>query len=296
VLPNFFVIGAMKSGTTSIHSLLRQHPDIFMSDPKEPDFFSKDEKYFQLWDWYESLFEAAQGKIAIGEASADYTKRGQRPHTAARIAKHIPNAKLIYIVRHPLERIESHWMHGVHEKWCSPNFRKAILEPELIEISRYWWQINAYREYFSDDRILVIFFEDFRDNPQETLTKCFQFLGIEPSVQIANPSRPKNVSQKRISEKKMLTWLKRVPIFETAQKIAPTQIKNSIKPFLIRKITEKPQWHPSDREKVIEQIIDDTHTFLKFYDKPVDYWKLETPHRQQRIENQEMAKINLNLF
>jgi len=275
MLPNFFIIGAMKSGTTSLHALLRQHPDIFMSNPKEPNFFSRDENYPRLWDWYESLFEGSQDKIAIGEASADYTKRGQSPHTAARIAKHVPNAKIIYIVRHPLERIESHWMHGVHEKWVSPNFRKAIWKPEMIEISRYWWQINAYREYFSDDRILVLFFEDFRDNPTEVIAKCFQFLEVEPSFQINNPSRPKNISRLKTSEKETLTLLKRVPIFETAKQIAPMQIKNYIKPFFIRKITEKPQWHKSDRKKVIELIIDDAHTFLSFYGKPIDYWNLE---------------------
>jgi len=93
--PNFLVIGAMKCGTTKLCHLLGQHPDVFMCEPKEPEFFAKDKKYKRGWDWYESLFTAGEGKTAIGEGSVTHTKSLRFPNAASRIVKHLPDAKLI---------------------------------------------------------------------------------------------------------------------------------------------------------------------------------------------------------
>ncbi|MEX2430634.1 MAG: sulfotransferase, partial [Dehalococcoidia bacterium] len=113
VRPNFLVLGAMKSATTTLCELLATHPQAFVCEPKEPEFFCKDEVYSRGWPWYQSLFRSALHKKAVGEGSTSYTKKLLFPRTASRIAAHVPDARLIYIVRHPIERIESHWMHSL---------------------------------------------------------------------------------------------------------------------------------------------------------------------------------------
>ena len=242
--PNFLIIGAMKSGTTSFHSILSQHPDVFMSKLKEPEFFCRDRIYKRGWEWYESLFANARGKLAIGEASTSYTKKGDNysPHTAERIAKHLPNVKLIYIVRNPLERIESHWRQGRNLGWCSQDFDEAVLDPRVINPSRYWWQINVYRDLFPDLQIKVLFFEDFKREPHTTVQKCLDFLGVDSQISLPNIYRPKNISK---------NW-------------------------------EKPKWDYRIKQKVINQIYKDSQCFLKFYGKPANFWKFEDDSLKDR--------------
>ena len=107
--PTFLIIGAAKCGTTSLFQLLRTHPEIGMSAVKEPNFFSRDPEFQRGWEWYESLFAGHEAKVAVGEASHTYTKIGIYPHAVTRIVERLPEAKLLYIVRHPLVRMESGW-------------------------------------------------------------------------------------------------------------------------------------------------------------------------------------------
>ena len=107
--PNFLVIGAQKSATTTLCDLFSQHPDVYISNPKEPHFFAKNEVYAKGWDWYKKLFSNAGKAKAIGEGSTGYTMHVVFPNAPSRISRDLPNAKLIYIVRHPIRRIESDW-------------------------------------------------------------------------------------------------------------------------------------------------------------------------------------------
>ena len=109
-LPNFLIIGAGKSGTTSLWHLLNEHPDIYMSPDKEPNFFNKDENYNKGLDWYQHLFRRAKNQKAIGEASNNYSCCGIFKNTVKRIKKTLPHVKIIYITRNPLKRAESEWM------------------------------------------------------------------------------------------------------------------------------------------------------------------------------------------
>ncbi len=110
MIPNFLIIGQTKCATTTLWSLLGDHPQIFMCDPKEPHYFSVPERYAQGIQWYESLFEGAGDAIAIGEASASYAGARYGQVASERIFETLPNARLIYCVRHPLRRIESAWI------------------------------------------------------------------------------------------------------------------------------------------------------------------------------------------
>ena len=110
VLPNFIIIGAAKSATTTLANALKRHPDIFISKPKEPKFFGRN--YAKGWDWYASIFRKGEGTPLRGEASTMYAShlRDFRK-TPKLLSIYLPEIKLIYIVRHPLERIVSQWRH-----------------------------------------------------------------------------------------------------------------------------------------------------------------------------------------
>ena len=197
MLPNFLVIGAAKSATSRLCVLLGRHPDVFLCEPKEPHFFARDEVFANGMNWYEGLFEGAAGKKAVGEGSTTYTKLPLHPQSAERIARHLPDARLIYIVRHPIDRIESDYIEALKGGYAvGADFNKALREfPHFVESSCYWKQISAYRRLFPDERILVLFFEDFNADPASVLRRCFVFLGVDPSVNLGplneRPTSPK---------------------------------------------------------------------------------------------------------
>ena len=159
MLPNFIVIGAMKAGTTSLFQYLRDHPDVFMSSPKELHFFSA--RGGKDLDWYEAHFAAAGTAIAIGEASASYTTYPDSEGVPERIAEVIPDARLIYLVRHPIERMRSHYLHRIGAgKERLPIEQALIDDPIYLGTSRYAARIERYLRCFPREQILIIRSED----------------------------------------------------------------------------------------------------------------------------------------
>lgn len=210
-LPDFFIIGAAKAGTTSIHALLDKHPDIYMSKTKEPEFFARDELYNTGLEDYAKFFaDAAPGQIA-GEASTIYSLSPLFPQTAKRIAAHTPEAKFIYVMRQPVERAYSYYVQIVKnyqnitsdltvgrsfEDFIDPDFDRVAVPretmfsaandhlPDIPELclagGEYLQQIEAYLAHFSRDQFLFLKFEDFTADRAATLQKITDFLGVSP--------------------------------------------------------------------------------------------------------------------
>ncbi|MGB3560491.1 MAG: sulfotransferase domain-containing protein, partial [Geitlerinemataceae cyanobacterium] len=109
--PDFLIMGAMKCATSTLHEQLALQPGFFMSELKEPNFFSNDEQYARGMDWYLSLFQGAPEHSLCGESSTHYTKLPTYPNTIDRIGKHLPQVKLIYVMRHPIDRLVSQYVH-----------------------------------------------------------------------------------------------------------------------------------------------------------------------------------------
>ena len=121
-LPTFLIIGTMKGGTTSLHRYLRQHPEVFMPERKELNFFldeyagppidpPEERNWSRGITWYERQFAGAEDERAVGEASANYSRYPTYPGVAERIAKIVPEMKLIYLMRNPIDRVLSHYLH-----------------------------------------------------------------------------------------------------------------------------------------------------------------------------------------
>jgi hypothetical protein len=275
--PNFLVIGAAKAATTSLCQLLGLHPQVFMSRPKEPFFFCYDHVYAQGWPWYERLFEGADGKRAIGEGSTPYSQTGTYPNTVERIVKHLPDARILYITRHPLDRLESMWIELLSQGLTMLPFNRALREdPQYIDSALYWKQLSAYRKYFPDERVKLLFFDDFQRDPDAVLRSCFEFLGVDASIKIENADEPRYASEGKRKDRGLTNFLRtRLPFFLRLRDISPSWLRSFARASLKTPIPGRPRWDQDTRTWVIESIRDDVATFLRHAGKPEDYWKLE---------------------
>ncbi len=200
MLPTFLVIGAMKAGTTSLAEYLSAHPEIFLTAEKEPHFFSFRDRQALGLEWYESLFDRADGAIARGEASTTYTKYPQYAGVAQRIAEHLPDARLIYIIRDPIDRIRSQYQHHVAIGIERAPFEEAVLEnPYYVDFSRYACQIEQYLEHFPREQLLIVTSEDLRRERVATLGKVYDFVGVDEGVAHTVPAEEHFTTEGRLA-------------------------------------------------------------------------------------------------
>ena len=189
MLPNFFVIGAGQSGTTSLHRYLYLHPEVHVSLLKEPNFFCRAEDgpwpFGRIADRaeYEELFAAKEP--LRGDCSPSYSQHPLRAGVPDRIAELVPDARHIYLVRDPIERIRAHYVHDVSSVGETRSLPEALGDladrhnPFLVR-SSYAWQLQRYLDHFADDRILVVDSADLLRSRAETLRATFSFLGVDP--------------------------------------------------------------------------------------------------------------------
>lgn len=179
-LPDFMVIGAAKSGSTTLHQYLCRHPDVCMAEPKEPEFFSDDDVWHNGLEWYKGLFPCNDSSVVRGEASTTYTRWPHTADAAERIARTCPHVKLIYIMRHPVERAYSHYAH-VMRSGLRMTFEEALSNDDIyIDCSRYMMQIQRYLRFFPSDRMLLLLLSDLKTSPATTMGRVQEFLGLSP--------------------------------------------------------------------------------------------------------------------
>lgn len=187
-LPDFVVIGAAKAGTTSLCADLARHPNVYFSQPKEPEFFCRDEKYGLGHEWYENLFAEARPGQIVGEGSTMYTNCVRFPNAMERMHSLIPDAKLIYMVRHPVERAYSYWLQIMKNQAnfggdmeVPRDFDRAVESHEpIISIGDYKLQLDHVLRFYSRSRVHVVVFEEYTRDRLKTLDRLCPFLGIEP--------------------------------------------------------------------------------------------------------------------
>jgi len=216
---NFFIVGAAKAGTTSLYKYLSQHTDIYFSSIKEPNYFSTDidisdfttlykrntfldtDLYFagkllpelQLTfvrnkDYYNRLFEEIEDKKILAEASTSYL---YSENAAQNIMDYNPEAKILVILRNPIERAYSHYQMALRYGHTELGFREALekdisqikkgwgVSELFIELGLYYNQLMRYFETFSKDKIKIVLFDDLKSNSNKVLQECFDFLDVE---------------------------------------------------------------------------------------------------------------------
>jgi hypothetical protein len=220
-LPDFFIVGHPKSGTTALYEMLRSHPQVFMPDVKEPRFFAEDlrprfqgagrgsggERLPETLQEYLALFAAARPEQVVGEASPSYLRSLR---AAELIAAARPEAKIIAILREPasflrslhMELVQNHveseqdLRKALQEEWDSPAGQGAASGqsglPRYTDRVRYVEQLRRYHEVFPPEQVLVLIYEDFRADNEATVRRVLRFLGVDETVLVApveaNPS------------------------------------------------------------------------------------------------------------
>jgi sulfotransferase family protein len=196
MLPSFLLIGAMKSGTTTLYWYLQQHPDVFMATPKEPNFFN--DHWHRGVGWYERLFAGAGRARARGEASVRYASYPDDPECPSRIASVVPDARLLFVVRDPIARMRSHYLHEVAALRERRPVEQALREnPIYLDLSRYATQLERYLDHFPREQLLVVRAEDLFGDPFLVLPWVYGFVGVDPSWRPRGPSRRDNETAQR---------------------------------------------------------------------------------------------------
>lgn len=199
--PDFIIIGAMKSATSSLQEQLSNMPGVFMTTPKEPNFFSNDEIFSKGIEWYSSLFDHSEKSDLRGEASTHYAKLPKYPQTISRLKSSFPNVKLIYIMRHPIDRLVSHFAHnwsmGFFPRNDSINAVVDRYEP-LTSYSLYNMQLTPWLAEFGREAILPLFFDSLKQEPQRELERICSFVGYRGTPKWDLELQASNVSSSRI--------------------------------------------------------------------------------------------------
>ncbi len=247
--PNFFIAGAAKSGTTSLFHYVRQHPDVFMSRVKEPHYFCVpdfperfegpgdqgfNDNTMRTLEDYMALFDGVQNERVVGEASVYYLTF---PQVATRIHKFNPDAKIVFILRNPVERAYSAYMHTVRDGRETLSFEEALEQEAARKEQNYqplWWykeaglyakSIETYMSVFSRDQLKIFLYEDLADS-ERVVRELLSFLHLRDDVHIDTSIRH-NQSGKPKSR----------AMYEFFAK--PNAVKEVIKPFLPKDFRQK---------------------------------------------------------
>ncbi len=247
--PNLFLVGAMRSGTTALHEVLANHGDIFMSGYKEPAHFTDPDQladdsdivssagYSGNLDRYLTLFEDAGSERYVGESSTHYTKYPRIGGVPERIADFSPAARILYLVRDPVERALSHYRFEVRRKRerLDP-FTAFKSDPFYAAVSNYAMQIKPYLSVFGDDNIRLLLLEDLVESPEEELGSLAEWLDVASFAVSQLPKR--NAVAERLTMAQGPDILHKVGKSSTYQTLAtrlvPVSLRSRIRDLLNR--------------------------------------------------------------
>ncbi len=206
-LPDFVVIGAMKAGTSSLYQWLACQPEVTLPATKEPHFFSRDQVWERGLDWYSSLFSTARSQL-VGEASTTYTNPELCSMAASRMAEVVPSARLIYVLRHPVERLRSHYRHMVVHGTEKRPLAEVLADPtnQLVRRSKYFACLDPYTRLFSREQICIVRMEDLLDPKGSAWPEVLAHLGLDGRPA---PGSAHNVSASRGHFTPVMRWIHR---------------------------------------------------------------------------------------
>ncbi|MCA9395605.1 MAG: sulfotransferase [Candidatus Omnitrophica bacterium] len=217
-VPNFIIAGAPRCGTTWLYEILSAHPQIYMAKPRQPEpkFFLKDDLYARGFDWYMQKYfaQADSGKYVMGEKTTNYLEGGNK--VAQRISRHLPEVKLIFVFRNPIDRAYSNYRWSKMNGFETLSFKEAVeteenrirnLSPELQHIQPYSYlsrsvyaqHLKAFTDCFPKDRLCFVKYEDMISGPRPVLNKLCGYIGVEPFKNTITDHNYPNQSQKEDS-------------------------------------------------------------------------------------------------
>lgn len=297
MLPTFLILGAMKAGTTALYEMLEAHPEVYMSPVKEPNFFAfrGRELDFQapidqrpgginqasITDRaaYEALFDAADPDQARGEAS--HTSL-YWPDAARNIDRLVPDARLIAILRNPVERAYSEYMHFRRDGDEPIEDFAAALDAETKRIDNHWAlgryvdrgrydeQLRRYLDRFNREQLCIVMHEDLTQHPADLARTLFEHVGVDPSVP---PALNRRVNKSGVPDRRwvhrLLTGLQ--PVREALDPVIPEPVVDWANALKNRNL-EKPPLDPAVRARLIDTFRPHVRRLETLLDKDLSHW------------------------
>ena len=267
-LPDFLIIGAMKSGTTTLFFDLAKHPNIFLPNEKEPHDLCSDQVLNRRgMKRYASLFRKAKTDQICGEASTGYTKLPTYTDVPERAVQVLgANTKLIYIVRDPIVRSLSHHRFMYQQGKMPASFLMALKHcPEIVDYSKYAYQIEAWQQVFSPKNIKVIIFEQYINNRPTELQSVMRFLQLPIIETPLTP--PKNVTEQIAVPTWPIDRFINTPIYRRGIKnFFPQPWRDWTKNKLFQKTTKRPVAVETESRALLEALLtDDIQRFSNLF-------------------------------
>lgn len=289
-LPNFLIVGVQKAGTTSIYNYLREHPQVYMSLVKETNFLEKDwenlppeqqnKNGIVTLDKYCELFAEVKEEIAIGEASPNYLFHYES--SAARIKKYVPNAKLIVVLRNPVERAYSdHLMHlrdAIGYRGLSEQIKHSSHKSFILRKGFYYAPLAYYFDQFGREQVKVFFYDDLCNNPQEFMAEFYQYLGVNKQFR---PNTARKAQVAKIPKNKTINNLlkKNNILRNTATNILKTVMPVEARQKLRERLIDLNSQHkkqvplsPEERQQLIELYREDILQLQDLVGRDLSSW------------------------
>ncbi|MDP9228489.1 MAG: sulfotransferase domain-containing protein [Actinomycetota bacterium] len=282
-LPNLIIIGGLKCGTTSIHHYLGLHPEIQMSKPKELNFFVEELNWDLGFDWYRGRFN--RDFSVRGESSPHYTNLPRYTGVAERIHEHVPDAKLLYMVRDPISRILSHWRHAVGAGYETRTMEDVLSRDDQSYVTRsmYWRQLQPYLEQFDRAQIEIITQEELQSDRGGTMRKAFRYLGVNEDFSSEQFEREwEKSTAKESGQYQLMEKLIRLPGFRSFDRNfdrLPERMR-----WMVEKVVHdpdapsapKPELPDSIRERLLSLFGDDVAGLQEFASRRFEGWNAYT--------------------
>jgi hypothetical protein len=272
MLPNLVIIGAMKAGTTSLHHYLDLHPEVAMSPGKELDFFLAGRNWAKGLEWYEACFP--RDAPVRGESSPNYTKYPLFDGVAERMHAVLPGARLLYVVRDPVERIVSQHLHNTLEGREQRSLEDALREPEsypAVQCSRYFMQIERYLRFYGENDLCIVSSERLKSDRRGTLRRIFRFLGIDEAYSCAEYARELNRSSERRRLNAFTRSLRATRLARGLVATLPPGVTRALR-NLSGAAVERPVLGEALRARLIEILRPDVERLRALTGDPFDEW------------------------
>ena len=283
-LPNFLVIGAAKSGTSSLHHYLRAHPQVFTPKLKEINFFDYDGTHLDVHYWaktleeYERYFVDVGGAMAIGEVAPIYLCSRAAPENISRL---IPGTKLIAILRNPVDRAYSDYQMFLRNRGrrlepardLAPDAAWVRADSHWMKIGRYHDQLARYYDLFPREQINVFLFDDLQRNTLAVVQQIYRFLGVDPNFvpDLATPHNvggmPSNVLLERILTNRALR--------AAVEPWMSTGAANWFRRLRTKSMRKAPALPPALKATLRRQFHDDISRTSTLIGRSLDHWRGE---------------------
>jgi hypothetical protein len=243
-------------------------------------FFVAEMNWSRGLRWYERHFEGASDAIAVGEACGAYARYPMRGGVPARIAEVLPEARLIYLVRHPIKRMISNYILNVRltvER--EPSIERALLtDPQYLDASRYAMQVEQYLPYFDREQLLIIKSEDLSEARGPTLERIFEFLGVDGSWLPDNLDREYNITRSKMNwavrptARAISRKLRLLPGYPALASAMPGPLKNLRHRLATREIEPPTSISDAARRELEERLKPDVARLRRYMGPGFDGW------------------------